>query len=663
MAGVANQMHKWYNKLSIDPEVRSDLTSLQDMTITEVEGCLPGFLAYDCNRHHRQTACPTAIFIDTYEALWPVVAREQDAFTRDEWVRDLAEGVTNALIITAGRERIRWPEFSSDWAKRIEHQEIDYLEPDYRIAYLKSAGISSQKLIADISSASQGHPYYLDLCIDIQAEAKSPGESEGIEWPDDRRELFERFVKTLSDTQLDLMEALAPANTFDEDYVKAVARQFDILLPLNFIRNLDRLLFFKKVGRYFKLHDLMRRSLVLNMDPKRLAEIRVFILRFLSEKLLHPSPGFPEADVIVYLNECSRQLRLLAEVTAGSDWFNDVGRAQLQKLQRRGQASSVLTIVEDLMSIGTAREWPLEVRHMRIDMIHLQGRYTEAVNVIQAELDGIDLAAALARTDTALLYVRSLHHRMMYEPVDPLWSLAEASLPTLLALPESDALEEALFLLGGNLGLLRGLYSSARPHLRSVIRIAVSSGNRNLLCRCQRKVADFVRQSGQLRVARKIAEDGLELADAGGMSRYRLYLECTLGDLSRLEGRSEDALSSFRLAREGFAQAGIEGWLGHTYLGEAAVYMDQRQYASAEACLSNADHYYTRAGQAWGNLHAFVIRELLNVMSGTSKPDEISARLGPGLTTALDLGYMRDAATIRSRMKASTGQIYSLSFL
>ena len=86
-----------------------------------------------------------------------------------------------------------------------------------------------------------------------------------------------------------------------------------------------------------------------------------------------------------------------------------------------------------------------------------------------------------------------------------------------------DTYAEILFMLGGNLGTLRGDYIEARNFLVSAIRSARERQDDYLLARCLRKYADFLRNRGHLTRAEAALREAVRLSESGKGTRQRVY--------------------------------------------------------------------------------------------------------------------------------------------
>src|SRR5205823_3841293 len=153
---------------------------------------------------------------------------------------------------------------------------------------------------------------------------------------------------------------------------------------------------------------------------------------------------------------------------------------------------------------------------------HVRGRYGDAAALIQQEL-ALYPEAQHFRSDLLLpLKVRLIHHQMFYRPVTELWPAMLDLLSQCEARENPDTYGEILFMLGGNLGALRGDYREARRFLVLAIRCARERQDDYLLARCLRKYGDFLRDCGHLTHAEGALREAVRISESGRGTRQRV---------------------------------------------------------------------------------------------------------------------------------------------
>jgi hypothetical protein len=171
----------------------------------------------------------------------------------------------------------------------------------------------------------------------------------------------------------------------------------------------------------------------------------------------------------------------------------------LENLQRRGGSGPALEFLAPQLDSIHDTTMRLKFASILFDMMHLRGRYEDAAALIEQELTFHTRSDPQLAPLLLALRIRLLHHQMFYRPIDEVWS------GTLELLPQCDpgslCYGEILFMLGGNLGALRGNYGEARRFLVRALRHALRRGDEYLVSRCLRKYGDYLRCRGHLQLA------------------------------------------------------------------------------------------------------------------------------------------------------------------
>lgn len=656
VTGIVDQTHKYSKKLLLDQDAKQALASLQHMSEKDIVSYLPEFFNYDLNAYCEKKSTKAVLFFDTYEELWNNFSGEKHAFTRDDWVRLLANCGPHVLLVIAGREKLRWPEYENEWAEAIETHLLSNLSKEDVIRFLRSADIKNKALVEKIASVSGGHPYYLDLCLDILAQN---GADEITKWPDSKRELFDRFAKSLSEDELSLLKRLAPLSNYDTRYTKAAVRNFNIAL------NDDELLAHRRFS-FVKihddgsatLHDLMRRSLLSHTPSNTLKEIRTFAFLHFEKRLSEVTVTSVDHHIVTPFNICVRQLFELKNNQLVIDWLHASGLAAVTLMQKRAIANSLLNGLKLIRKIVPTEEWPIEVQVAFADIMHLTGEYVISVRL----LDGLINAPAGLRPDDkriAFARVRKLHHSMMYKSINDVWADCERLAKSGACNSHKDAYHELLFLIGGNLGATRGVKADAWPWLTLALKASYKENNPELRLRIYRKVSDFHRMANNLAKSRCFLEKALAIAQTLHTKRYTNYIECTLADQLRLEKSFGKAIEMTEKIRVKFAAQNLDGWLGHTYLVDAATYIDSTRRDLARYSLNKAAGCYAKTDQLWGRLQV----ELMKVRFGIAFNEEQGIDKLALFKRLNEAGYIHDAKNMQGLMREGTLPSSALALL
>lgn len=637
--GLVEQIHRRIDSLTIPDEAKEALKATRSMSERQIDEVLPEFLAFDLNTR-KQPLEPLVLFVDTYEALWNNHTDDKERFVRDHWLRRLVESMQNCLVVIAGREQLLWENYSEEWKGLVRTLGLEQLSEDDVEQFLRSAGISDPGTIKQISATALGHPYYLDLCLDMLAQEGGCAPSR---WPESRPALFERFARSLSSQELAFLKRLAPLASYDDQYARAAVRHFNIGLNDDQIQAHQRFSFVKPHGHAWTIHELMRRSLLENTDVATTREVRGFAVAHFTERLTKARPGSADHEIVAPFQECARQLSELKDPLAARTWLESTGSRAIALLQQRAATGPVLATLDTIGEVVQMRNWPSSVLTAYADVTHLVGQYQRSVEMLQEQIAAGGGDPTLS-DELAFANVRRMHHSMMFVPIEAVWQEAEGFWARLDPARHQRAFDELLFLLGGNLGAARGVVEDARPWLAEAIKRAWRNRDDVLKVRILRKASDLYRINGDVKRSRRALERGLALGEQLNVPRYLSYLRVTMIDQLRLEGRTREALAELEPVRERLARDNLDGWLGHTHLLEAAVHLDLAEVNSVQAALAKATGFYARTNHLWGRLQCETISLCANALSGVPLADWAGAA---GHANALrSAGYIRDAQIV-----------------
>ncbi len=260
----------------------------------------------------------------------------------------------------------------------------------------------------------------------------------------------------------------------------------------------------------------------------------------------------------------------------------------IEELRLRGQTGKILRRIslEDLANSEGSHE---KLAEIAIDMTHARGKYQTAASLIEQELSLIPESIHFESDALIQSRIRLLHHKMFFLPVEPIWlemqRLKDAIDP--IAFPARYG--EALFMLGGNLGTLRGEYDLCFGYLMEAIAIAERLNDKYLASRSLRKLADLERFQERYDDAIATWERAWEYAGRSARTnRQGIYLSCCRGDFERQKGEFGNARTWLESALEAAKDAYIPGWIGNAYLGLAELALDEGRLKDANDLLDRA---------------------------------------------------------------------------
>lgn len=317
--------------------------------------------------------------------------------------------------------------------------------------------------------------------------------------------------------------------------------------------------------------------------------------------------------------------------------------ALLKGFQLQGASGLALELISpqlDGISDPNAR---LKFASILFDMMHIRGRYADAAELIRQELALYPPNAEVHSPLLLPLKIRFIHHQMFYRPVTELWPQMGDLLNCCDRTQDPESYGDILFMLGGNLGTLRGNYQEARQFLVRAIEHAKQQRDNYILTRSLRKYGDFLRNRGHFTFARDVLLEALRLSGRGRGSRQRIYILGCLGDLERQKKNHAAASEHFDRAIELARATFIPGWLGNLHLGLAELALDRNRFDEAKILLEQAEAHYrnTHPKHWWGEIQVGLSRCRLMRISGSKEWTELARTIHAQANGA---GYSQDAA-------------------
>ena len=341
-----------------------------------------------------------------------------------------------------------------------------------------------------------------------------------------------------------------------------------------------------------------------------------------------------------------------------AELLSDVQLEPLHRLQVEASSQFVIDYVSRLEQKEDAQDIPKKIKYSKIDMTHIQGKYIEAVSMIDKLLSHINEEDINRDDEICYLYMRQIHHQMMFTPVSELINSIQRVVDRR---EKEDSLHiELLFMLGGNLGALGGDFKKSRRILFQAISLAIKLNDVVMLCRIYRKYADFLKERNHFSFAHQAIEKATNIALKHGLERYLIYLMTARADILSSQGQFKEALDVFRMARSRAQIKNMEGWIGHTYLGEAKLHLSENNFDMCRKQLSTADSYYQVTNQAWGKIQVLILRSMLKKQQNDlSWSDELST----SSRLAEHFNYSYELRVSKCLLAGDVVKNYSLMFL
>lgn len=233
-----------------------------------------------------------------------------------------------------------------------------------------------------------------------------------------------------------------------------------------------------------------------------------------------------------------------------------------------------------------------------IDIVHMSGDYAGAVDIAEQYLEGHSQDEIMSSEFLAMLNVRRIHHSMFYKPVG---RLMDDALSVLAQTSDQypKVMNELLFLIGGNLGVLSGDWDFVYEWLTTSEEYSQRHGLLDYSKRNARKLADYYCHMKDYETAKKIILTYVDWHDKI-IGRYENYLVGAFGNICTCMGEYDEALECYESVLQYSAANGIIGWAAHANLGIGNINYHLGNLREAADFASRANGMYKQIKQEWG---------------------------------------------------------------
>jgi len=207
---------------------RKELRQIEYMEAEELYAYLPTLFAEDMTHALEKKSAPLVILLDTYERLVNEMSATGEPLSKDLWLRGedgLVQNIPGVLWVIAGREKLKWVRFDTEWDEALEQHLLGSLSSQDSDQFLLAAGVADAALREGIYGLTAGTPVYLDLCVDqyrrlVERDVEPKLEMFGR----DTFELIERFARYMDDAQKDIVYVLSCMGHWNDSEIAAIAQ-------------------------------------------------------------------------------------------------------------------------------------------------------------------------------------------------------------------------------------------------------------------------------------------------------------------------------------------------------------------------------------------------------------------------------------------------------
>ncbi len=575
------------------------------MSLGEIEEDLPLFFAYDLQKYvEKHPGSHILMIIDTFEAL---NVNENEIVNRnrnERWIQNIIEQFSSddfpgCLFTIFGREKLARDD---DWMQYVTQKELKNFDRIYAKEYLSAAGVSEPEIVEKIVNSSKGYPFYLYLSLRTYIDKKNRKEEiSAADFGNNYPQIIERFFYNLSLEDMQILRLMCIPNFYTREIFSLLLGEFGIKFPMTLFRQFNSYSFITEDDDKFYVHLVMRESLLDEKytDADTMYRVNKILLSYYTEK--YESSGDKNDFAEKAYHAC--QVYNSNEFNA---WLEDGNIGILKNLQRSGEQAVVLRIINTIKESYEVSRLDRRLINIYIDIVHLGGAYEAAVAMCDKYLIRYSEAEIFTDGELLMMNIRKLHHSMFYKPVRPLINECLEIIRKTDKDRFPDQYAEALFLAGGNLGILSGDFKFAKEWLDKSMEFARDRGLHDYVSRTVRKTADLYNIDNRTEEALSLINSYVSLetdVTAVSASRYDVYLMAALGETYRRLGKFREAGYCYEQVRQAAEKKNIPGWRPHALLGKALISLHGKDYQEAERLLNEALDAYDEKNQSRGMIN------------------------------------------------------------
>lgn len=647
--------------LTIEKAIMDRLSEFDDMSLAEIEADLPLFFAYDLEKYVRKhPETHILMIIDTFEAL---NVNENEVVNRnrnERWIQNIIEQFSsdvfpNCLFTMFGRDKIAWDE---DWMQFITQKELKNFDRSYAREYLTAAKVSEPELIEKIASSSKGYPFYLYLSLKTYIDKKNRKELiTADDFGNDYPQIIERFFYNLSTDDKQILRVMAIPNFYTREIFELLLDEFRIKFSMTLFKQFNWYSFITEDNGKFYIHQIMRESLLDEKytDPDIKNRVNTIMLRYYTDR--YKTTGDKNDFVEKAYHACQ-----VYDVESFNAWMKGGNLEILKQLQRAGEQSVVLRIINNIKETYEVSKIDIRLISIYIDIVHLGGAYEAAVAMCDKYLKNHSDEEIYSDRELLMMNIRRLHHSMFFKPVKPLIEECLKIVDKIDSGKYPEQYAEALFLVGGNLGILSGDFEFAKKWLDKANQFSTANGLDDYVSRIIRKMADLYNIKGQMDQALSLINRYVSLqTDVTSVtaSRYEVYLMGVLGETYRKMGKFQEARYCYEQVQLASEKKNLPGWRPHALLGKSLILLYDNDYKSAGRLLNEALNIYNEKNQCWGKINA----ETIMMAAARYVPIECNANLEELISEAKELQYEYNVSILERIKVGESVQDFYLFFL
>ena len=269
---------------------KHELINIENLDPTELFEHLTYLFSQDLTDNLKDEKDPLVIMFDTYEKLVNEMLSVGEPLNNDLWIRGdngLIQNTPKVLWVIAGREKLKWDTFDTDWKDSLDTHILGNLSKQDSISFLKDSGIKNIELCNDLYGLTQGTPVYLDLCIDRYYYVVEKGKQPKIEdFGKNIYTLIERFARYMDDSKKDIVYILCCLGTWNDEILLEIAPLVFPNFSLTAYEKVKNFSFITKSNNNtYTIHQIVSESLYQNCPFEMKKRIESCVLEFCKKKI------------------------------------------------------------------------------------------------------------------------------------------------------------------------------------------------------------------------------------------------------------------------------------------------------------------------------------------------------------------------------------------
>lgn len=265
------------------------LHSISNLDSVQLSKRLPHYFAYDITNYLDSTEDRIVLLLDSFEALYEQNNTDRAYQEGDRWLREeLIPYLPKVMWVIFGREKLKWEEMDPEWSNYIEGHLIKKLSDNDIRDFLSGCQIYNEDIQNRIIQISEGHPYSIDLLVDMYysiMKSRLPDVTDfGVD--SNQRNLFSRFMKHINPSEKEVLKVLSLTRHWNREVFCELTKEFNINYPITRFNELNQYSFIEeKYKDVFRMYSLMSKNLQAEVDQEVQREINKCMYNYYNKKL------------------------------------------------------------------------------------------------------------------------------------------------------------------------------------------------------------------------------------------------------------------------------------------------------------------------------------------------------------------------------------------